>query len=184
VNPHLLLSLRLAALCVLLAVAGALPAQTGGWYAVEVIVFAHPGGDARYAESWRPDPGLPEVARAAPPGAGVEPVSPSAYRMSGIWQALKASPGYRPLRHLGWVQRGASRARAPLVRIGEDPGAGVFGTVQVSRGRFLHVDVDLLYQDGDGRYRFRASRRMRSNEIHYLDHPVFGVLVTTTPLQG
>lgn len=31
-------------------------------------------------------------------------------------------------------------------------------------------------------YRLTESRRMRSNELHYLDHPVIGMLVLVTPL--
>jgi hypothetical protein len=31
-------------------------------------------------------------------------------------------------------------------------------------------------------YRMEESRRMRSNELHYLDHPMFGMLVRVTPL--
>lgn len=32
-------------------------------------------------------------------------------------------------------------------------------------------------------YRMTQSRRMRSNELHYLDHPLFGVLVQATPVK-
>ncbi len=183
---RLLLAAALAALAppALAQTPGQSPA--GDWYAVELIVFAHPGGEARYAESWRSDPGSPDLTRASPVSAnpGVEPVSPSAYRLSGVWQALRASPAYRPLRHLAWIQRGASEQRAPEILVGEEPGAPVSGVVQISRARYLHVKVDLLYFDADGRYRFTTRRRMRSNELHYLDHPMFGVLVVVTPLEG
>jgi hypothetical protein len=30
-------------------------------------------------------------------------------------------------------------------------------------------------------YRMQQSRRMRSNEVHYLDHPLFGIIVQVTP---
>ena len=40
---------------------------------------------------------------------------------------------------------------------------------------FSHIDIS---------YRFINHRRMRSNELHYIDHPMFGVLVIATPLQG
>ena len=29
----------------------------------------------------------------------------------------------------------------------------------------------------------RESRRMRSNELHYLDHPYLGLLILVTPLE-
>jgi hypothetical protein len=150
---------------------------------VEIIVFAHPGGDAGSSETWRPDPGTPDVSQALPlsAGNGVRAIGPNSYRMRGIWQALRGSPGYRPLRHMAWVQRGTSRARAPVVLLGEGPESPVYGTVRVSRGRFLHVDVDLLHNDSDvGPVRFTSHRRMKSNEIHYMDHPLFGVLVVVS----
>jgi hypothetical protein len=180
---------RAPLLRVLVLLAGVLAAPgtwaQSEWYAIEMIVFAHPGGDARFAESWRADPGMPDRSRAQPVVAGgaVAPVSPSAYRLSGIWQALRASAGYRPLRHLAWTQRGASQRSAPEILVGEQPDAPVQGVVQVSRARFLHVKADLLYLDADGSYRFTVRRRMRSNELHYMDHPMFGLLVIATRLE-
>ena len=178
-----LLAPSLAALLLLAAWPGQATAQTT-WYAVEMIIFANLDGDGRYAESWRDEHGLPDRAGALPVGTGaVAAVSPSDYRLSGIWQALRASRGYRPLRHLAWTQRGTSERSAPQILVGEEPDAPVQGVVQLSRSRFLHVKADLVYQDVDRSYRFTARRKMRSNELHYLDHPMFGLLVIATPLQ-
>lgn len=33
-------------------------------------------------------------------------------------------------------------------------------------------------------YRLEETRRMRSNELHYLDHPLFGALILITPVEG
>ena len=33
-------------------------------------------------------------------------------------------------------------------------------------------------------FRLTQSRRMRSRELHYLDHPMFGVIVQVTPYEG
>lgn len=71
----------------------------------------------------------------------------------------------------------------------------LFGYVRLYRERFLHVAVDLRYQRTtenveqqypylEGRepvFVMRQQRRMRSGELHYLDHPVLGVLVLVTP---
>jgi len=68
----------------------------------------------------------------------------------------------------------------------------VHGTVMVSLARFLQVEIDLLYHrpvDGEPappdfaptRFRLVAERRMRSGELHYIDHPLFGVLILITP---
>lgn len=58
------------------------------------------------------------------------------------------------------------------------------GTVSLSRARFLHLAADLIYVDPATGIpvQLKESRRMRSNELHYLDHPRFGVLVQVTPV--
>ena len=69
----------------------------------------------------------------------------------------------------------------------------VHGTVTVSLARYLQVEVDLLYSrpasgqaaasnTAPTRFRLVSQRRMRSGELHYIDHPLFGVLILLTPL--
>lgn len=73
----------------------------------------------------------------------------------------------------------------------------LYGTLTLFRGRYLHIDADLRYR----LRRYQASwtereravappvyvldqrRRMRSDELHYLDHPAIGVLVKVTPVE-
>ena len=178
-QPRLANLAALSALLLLVAVA-----PTAQAYTVEIIVFAHPGGDARFSETWRPDPGTPDVSRASPvsAGNGVRAVGPSSYRMHGIWQALRGSPGYRPLRHMAWVQGGTSRDRAPVVLLGEDPGiAGVRNRACVARALpARRCRPDLPRRRRQGPCDSVSHRRMKSNEIHYMDHPLFGVLVVVS----
>jgi len=56
--------------------------------------------------------------------------------------------------------------------------------------RYLHFKVDLLYtkpqfnnnnEIEDNVYPVVNERRMRSREIHYIDHPLVGVVVLATP---
>lgn len=60
------------------------------------------------------------------------------------------------------------------------------GTVSLARSRYLHMAVDLIYVDPNSGIplQLRETRRMRSGELHYLDHPRFGVLVQVTPVEG
>ena len=73
------------------------------------------------------------------------------------------------------------------------------GLITISRGRYLHLQADLLYhrwlpvlaeEPGGGMeerrasFRMRQHRRMRSREVHYLDHPVLGVIVLFTPWEA
>lgn len=96
----------------------------------------------------------------------------------------------------GWAPpRGAENPYAAL-----PSGARLSGSLRAYRGRFLHLQTDLRWhpdgapaslsrdtatQSADTEQRARASRvhamiesrRMRSGEIHYLDHPVLGIIV-------
>ncbi|MFN3712876.1 MAG: CsiV family protein [Alcanivoracaceae bacterium] len=60
------------------------------------------------------------------------------------------------------------------------------GALRLHLSRFLHVEPNLWFNttSADGQrfwVRIDQSRRMRSEELHYLDHPLFGLLVRVTP---
>ncbi|MFT5174474.1 MAG: hypothetical protein ACI8W7_002661 [Gammaproteobacteria bacterium] len=154
-------------------------------YAVEMIIFADTSEEHLAAEVWRADPGQPDVSRAASilDASDVSAINSSAYRLSGIWQVLRNSSQYRPLRHLAWTQRGRSKRSAPEILVGESSDSDVFGTLRMSRTRFLHLELDLLLRNGERSFRLTNHRRMRSNQLNYIDHPLFGVLVIATPVQ-
>lgn len=63
------------------------------------------------------------------------------------------------------------------------------GMVEVKLRRYLHVETDLVYRQPGGEAnrlieaRVRNFRRMRSGELHYLDHPLLGILVQITPVE-
>ena len=84
------------------------------------------------------------------------------------------------------------------------PRPGLTGTLTVSVNRYLHLDTDLYYRPGQTAqeeteppgffdmfsgeeapriFRMHQARRMRSNEIHYFDHPRFGLIVQVTPFE-
>jgi hypothetical protein len=58
------------------------------------------------------------------------------------------------------------------------------GTVNLIAGEILQVDVDLIYRDPTLAVpvHLQESRRLRSGELNYLDHPRFGVLVRVAPV--
>ncbi len=63
------------------------------------------------------------------------------------------------------------------------------GTLLLHVSRYLHVEPDLWLTDQDARDRLYhvqidQSRRMRSEELHYLDHPKFGLLIQVNPWQS
>ncbi|HEX4969528.1 MAG TPA: CsiV family protein [Steroidobacteraceae bacterium] len=116
-------------------------------------------------------------------------LAPARFKLTGIYDTLRRSRNYQPLAHFGWTQPGYARNDAKLLTINSlvPAGSGIVGQVALTRGRYLHLTVDLVY-DAPGaageptqRFVLRQSRRMRSNERHYLDSPRFGVIAIVTP---
>jgi hypothetical protein len=116
-------------------------------------------------------------------------LAPGKFKLTGIYDTLRRSRNYQPLAHFGWTQPGYPRGDAKFLTINAmvPAGSGIVGQVALSRGRYLHLTVDLVYDApaaaGEPTQRFvlRQSRRMRSNERHYLDSPRFGVIAIVTP---
>ena len=74
----------------------------------------------------------------------------------------------------------------------------IHGTIKVVLARYLHFYTDLVYQqpreetsplwDIEGlepykEYPIKFHRRMRSKELHYLDHPMIGILIKAMPVE-
>ena len=119
-------------------------------------------------------------------------LSPAKFKLQAIADTLKRSRNYQPLAHFGWTQPGYPRDEAKYLPINSlvPAGSGLVGQVALSRGRYLHLTLDLVYDApgaaGEATQRFvlRQSRRMRSNERHYMDSPRFGVIAIVTPSTG
>ncbi|MFT5134317.1 MAG: hypothetical protein ACI9SC_002792 [Gammaproteobacteria bacterium] len=78
------------------------------------------------------------------------------------------------------------------------------GTIRLRSSKFLHVDVDIAYfpeyfsgegpqyTDDDSLFvqqqadyvRLQESRKIRLNEIHYFDHPLFGLILRVSRLSA
>ena len=73
-----------------------------------------------------------------------------------------------------------------LFQIGEHDGRGPFdveGWIAVTVQRFVHFEVHLWVRlDAGALALVSESRRLRSGEVHYLDHPVLGIIVRTEPV--
>lgn len=123
--------------------------------------------------------------------------------------AVALPPGSRPpgAESNPDVENGGD-ADAAGVDPAESPGlatpvpAGLSGGLRVWRERYLHAEVNLrwLPPEGNRREELRGAtsllvappppvvvmeqrRRMRSDELHYLDHPVLGVLIRVSPVE-
>lgn len=141
-------------------------------YTVEMIIFERPGGGAN--EFWPEDPGAPDRGAALgelPSRSGLpKQLGPAAYTLD--------RRGVNVTHHLVWQQTPRGRNSKTWYWL---DGARVSGLVRVSRGRFLHLDTDLLLADATP-VRIRLHRRMRSDELHYVDHPRLGILIQARPV--
>lgn len=74
------------------------------------------------------------------------------------------------------------------------------GDIKVILGRYLHIHTDLIYSkplssymhspidisDAENPYKnfsIKTHRKMRSRNLHYIDHPLAGILVIATPVE-
>ena len=169
-------------------------------YDVELIVFQNmqpPGTPENWAleheialkerpvvvaEDEGPIAAGPETAQ----DAGVErkPLAREQFRMTALASQLGRSRAYKPIAHFGWSQVGTPlNATTPLPLGDLLPAGNLTGSAALALGRYLHLTLDLTFQpEGSTQsYVLRQTRRMRSKERHYIDHPAFGVIALVTP---
>ena len=126
--------------------------------------------------------------------------------LSEAWRIMRRSRDYRPLYHLAWRQPVKHPDQAKPIyfslkpknsdAISEADPPTLEGTVKFGVKRYLHLETDIVLREAttdaqaevDGfsygprfrSYRMQDKRRMRSGKLHYLDHPVLGVLSIAT----
>ena len=131
--------------------------------------------------------------------SSIQKVGRESLAYGGLVSRMDRSGQYRPLVHMGWRQPGMSKSEAVPVKVsgassGSPEASQVRGTLRLYRSRYLHLEADLVLSkpaaayaganaNGATRFTLRERRRMRSGELHYLDHPLFGVLVRATPFR-
>jgi Peptidoglycan-binding protein, CsiV len=127
---------------------------------------------------------------------------PEELQLTSQYRTLTRLQAYHPLVHGGWVQLGLPDNEALPVDVGVLGVTNPSGTIRLSLTRFLHVKLDLSYVEGQPaqagsapaqgalaeqplptRYHLSAERTTRSGELHYFDHPAFGVLIKVTPIK-
>lgn len=160
-------------------------------YTVEVVLFkqASPAlNEEHWPEALSPidftDARLP-VPNDGMPLSAKEELTRSNYALNNEADKLKRR-GYEILYHNAWLEQFSPNTASTLLVV--DPLGAFEGTVHIERQRYLHVSPDINYYLSDGAeqpgtvIRMHESRRMRSEELHYIDHPVLGMLVHFRPV--
>lgn len=152
-------------------------------YHIELVVFAYATDSAPEAAEQLPS--VPELRDSQPLSSqGREPYPPQ--RLQESWQRLQQQPEQRPLLYLSWRQDLPDPSPGEKIRIrypeqqSLDDGPSLTGWIRLGRHRQAILDVDLLLMEHRKTYRLQQRQFMNRNEIHYLDHPMLGVIATLT----
>jgi hypothetical protein len=114
------------------------------------------------------------------------PLTARELRFGGARRSLARSADFRVVGHFGWrAVLEENEATLPLALwLPEDEGTPeLTGSLAVDLRRFLHLSGTVFVQDGEGWLEIPLARRMRSEELHHIDHPRLAVLIEVRPLE-
>ncbi|MCD6055691.1 MAG: hypothetical protein K0R12_653 [Gammaproteobacteria bacterium] len=88
-----------------------------------------------------------------------------------------------------WIQTIKPPFSAQPIRIqaGEAYSNGlseIDGTLTFSQQNYINVSTDLRFTEpnqGYQQWRLKQTQRLRADELHYFDHPLFGILIQVSP---
>ena len=123
--------------------------------------------------------------------------------LSKYAKKLASSKRYHVLVHKSWRQTGFADDAAIDIpidsRLTDKANTNnIQGSIKIVLERYLHIYTNLMYQqprkdavpvwDGQASQQYKEypinfHRRMRSKELHYVDHPIVGILVKAMPVK-
>lgn len=121
----------------------------------------------------------------------------SAYLSKAV-EKISSQKNYSIITHKRWSQDVNSKAASKIVRLSEpfgDNGSELSGDIIFYLSRFFHIDVNIKLKEPQknffategapsfNTYKIDDNRRIKSKEIHYFDHPKFGMLVYVNPIK-
>ncbi|OGT44682.1 MAG: hypothetical protein A3E82_05140 [Gammaproteobacteria bacterium RIFCSPHIGHO2_12_FULL_38_11] len=162
-------------------------------YDVQVLVFSHLTPDTLQSETW------PVVSPAIFNTNATQ--TDSASELTHEKNALMKNPHYQILLDGSWPETwrsGQSTVTIPLAG-GSNAGAKLSGYMTIALSHYFDVHTDLFLTEPTNllkqidptlnidqssfSFHLLQNRRMRSNELNYLDYPVIGVLIKIIPIK-
>lgn len=170
---------------------------TSRW-SVEILIFQNKDLIGSDNEHWPKSPGKPDLSQTIEfTHDSIDPHDIGTHKLDIFATRLQSSDLYRPLLLLGWSQDEYSKKYPRRIHVHSGiPNRfktqvdAVDGWVSLTKARYLHLEVDLiLYGELISKeivdaehFRLRDKRRIKhSRQVHYIDHPMFGILVYITP---
>ena len=186
----------LVGLLVLCCSMTSLAADPDPLYQFEVIIYSHITTEALQSEYW------PSVPPLAIPNNAIElsddQIVPSSQWQLSSTQKFLEKNNYQILIHRAWQAHASSLKQPQIIHLSTTQANGF---ITISLERYFNLDFDfefllpwaniqnlnltnVTHQDNDPNLRFNltADLRMRSNELNYIDHPLYGILVKIIPL--
>ena len=174
------------------------------WYTVEVVSFTR-AKTAQVQERWPISVVVetaadtiefipqPDKQPDSLPILDIEPVEASEKQLGRHTYAINRASGFSVKSHQIWRQKGLSRELAPWINLETDSPA-LSGKVRISLSRYLHADFNIQLQNPDWSpsfsnepamheesmpktILFNVSRKLKRDKIHYIDHPLAGILL-------
>jgi hypothetical protein len=146
------------------------------WFQIELIIFQQQSPSSELFEQTITE--ISPVARYAQASFGKK-------TLQNTYNRLRRAKAYRPFYYQAWKIPVASGSVSLPIDVSE-PDVDLNGWIKIQRGSLLHVIVDLEFSpaSSDGVvYRLNEKRRVLFNELHYLDHPLFGAVVKVSPVE-
>lgn len=163
-------------------------------YDVEVIIFEDAHAHYINSEDWRQQvSSFNESSNRASNYSSIRP-----YILTGSYKKLKASNNYNVLFYGGWRQTGLSKKRAFTLSLDQlknrhsaTSNNAITGDLKLVLARYLHVYGNLNYHRSDfsnpgitqNNFPINFHSRMRSKELHFIDHPLVGILIQVNPVK-
>ncbi len=171
-------------------------------YTIEVIIFENLALKGWTEERWPDEIELPNTQNSVSlnaPQRSKLAIRTAAPKLTHT--ADKLSKHYRIIFHKAWSQNAFSPKNTPTILIENDRAGGtsLLGTIKLYKTRFAHVQFDLELEkripakvqnafaqnqqldpnDLPSHWRFNLieKRKIKPGELHYIDHPLFGILV-------
>ena len=146
------------------------------WFQVELIVFQQQAPNSEIFDQTETE--IKPVARYARVKAGNK-------TLQNTYNRLKRSRNYQPFYYQAWKIPVASGSVSLPIDVSNSD-VDLNGWIKIQRGHLLHVIADLEFspaQPGGLIYRLKEKRRVLLNDVHYLDHPLFGAVVKVSPVE-
>ena len=172
---------------------------TTNWYTVEVVTFTR-AKSGQIQENWvnglhKPSNSFLRTSASEinQSEMQIKAVPQSQWKLSRHAYSLGKDRGIKVRSHQAWRQPGLAKKASPWIDL-QSNSSQLTGKIRISLSRYLHaeVDIQLFNPDWDPgasfsasqnqllaakKINFQASHKLKRDEIHYIDHPLAGVLI-------